>query len=166
MDPAHRLNEAEIADALSGTPPEKRIADCDTCAKEFAAWKDLGDGLRRELDERADLPAYFWTRQQARIRERLVPRAASLRWAAAAILALVLLAFGLVRHNVPPRMEIAQNSPSTATVQNAQTDPDDALLQDIDASLQQEVPAPLMPAAVLVQELDLASKQAQQVKEN
>ncbi len=166
MEPVHRLNEAEIADGLSGAPPEKRIADCDTCAQEFAAWKDLGDGLRHDLDGRTDLPAYFWTRQQARIRERLASRSTSLRWAAAAIFALILLASGLVHHTVLPPMEIAQNSPSTATLQTGQTDPDDALLRDIDASLQQEVPSPLMPATVLVQELDLASKQAQQVKEN
>ena len=162
MDLVHRLNEAEITDALAGQA-EERVAECQPCAAEFAAWKDLGGRLRQDLESRADRPAYFWTRQQARIRERLAPRAAGLRWAAAAIFALILLAFGLIHQSATPRSEIAQ---TTSAVQVAQADPDDALLEDIQASLEREVPAPLAPAAVLVEEMSSASKQAQQVKEN
>ena len=162
MDLVHRLNEAEITDALAGQA-EERVAECQPCAAEFAAWKDLGGRLRQDLESRADRPAYFWTRQQARIRERLAPRAAGLRWAAAAIFALILLAFGLIHQGAAPRSEIAQ---TTSAVQVAQADPDDALLEDIQASLEREVPAPLAPAAVLVEEMSSASKQAQQVKEN
>jgi anti-sigma factor RsiW len=161
MDWAHRLNEDEISDALSGKPAEERIADCESCAAEFAAWTELGARLRRDLESRADMPGYFWTRQQARIRERLAPRATRLRWAAAAIFALILLSFGLIRHGVTPKAGIAQTPPA---VRMAQADPDDALLQDIHLSLQREVPAPLAPVAVLVEEV--SSNQAQQVKEN
>ncbi len=154
MDWTHQLNEVEITDALSGKPADERIANCDTCAAEFAAWRELGGRLRGELESRSDMPGYFWTRQQARIRERLAPRATSLRWAAAAIFVLILLAFGLIQQGVTP------------TVPVAQVDPDDALLQDIHASLQREVPAPLAPATVLVEEVASASNQAQQAKEN
>jgi len=162
MDLVHRLNEAEITDALAGQA-EERVAECQPCAAEFAAWKDLGGRLRQDLESRADRPAYFWTRQQARIRERLAPRAAGLRWAAAAIFALILLAFGLIHQSATPRSGISQ---TTSAVQVAQADPDDALLQDIQASLEREVPTPLAPAAVLVEEMASASNQAQQTKEN
>src|SRR5208337_3575015 len=100
MDSVHRLNEAEIADALAGKAAAERVADCQPCAAEFAAWKDLGGKLRQDLESRADRPAYFWTRQQARIRERLAPRRASAPWAAAAIFALMLLAVGLIQQGV------------------------------------------------------------------
>ncbi len=161
MDWAHQLNEAEISDALAGNAADKPIADCESCAAEFAAWTQLGDKLRHDLESRADMPAYFWTRQQARIRERLAPRATRLRWAAAAIFALILLAFGLIWQGVTPQPQTAAK-----TQVMEQADPDDALLQDVHASLQREVPAPLAPAAVLVQEMASASNQAQQTKEN
>jgi len=167
MDQIHRLNEDEIANALSGKPAEERIAECPTCAGEFAAWTELGGGLRQDMESRADLPAYFWMRQQARIRERLTPSATRLRWAAVAIFALVLLAFGLVQRGAAPTAKVAQIAPPVAASQVAQQpDPDDALLQDIHASLRRELPAPLAPAVVLVEEMASAPDQAQQVKEN
>jgi len=166
MDQVHRLNEDEITDALSGKPAVEQIAECPTCAEEFVAWRELGCRLRQEVESRADLPAYFWMRQQARISERLAPRATRLRWAAVAIFALVLLAFGLVQRGAAPRAKVAQIAPPVAASQVAQTDPDDALLQDVHASLQRELPAPLAPAVVLVEEMASASNQAQQVKEN
>jgi len=162
MDQVHRLNEAEIAAALAGQPAEERIADCENCAAEFAAWSDLGNGLRGDLASQAEQPAYFWTRQQARIREQLTPRAATPRWAAAAICALVLFAFALIHQGIAPSHEIAQTAPPAAA---APADPDDALLEDIQASLEREVPAPLAPAAMLVNEMASAPKTAQ-VKEN
>jgi len=166
MDQLHRLNEDEITSALSGQPEEDRIADCPSCAAEFADWTELGGKLRQELASRSNLPAHFWAQQRARIRERLVPGATRLRWAAAAICALVLLAVGLIRRGAAPRGEVARIAPPVAASQVAQVDPDDALLRDIHASLQRELPAPLAPAGVLVDEMASASKQAQQVKEN
>jgi len=170
MDLVHRLNEAEIADALADKAAEERVADCQPCAAEFAAWKDLGGRLRQDLESRAEKPSYFWMRQQARIRERLAPRAASARWAAAAIFALILLAFGLIQRGVTPKMdkmEMARTAPAVPAVQVAQAEADDdTLLEDIQASLQREVPAPLAPAAVLVEEMASASKQGKQAKEN
>lgn len=163
MDRIHRLNEAEVADALSGQPAKDRIAECESCAAEFAAWKDLGNSLRGDLESKADLPSYFWTRQQARIRERRVPRANPLRWAAAAICALILFAFVLIHQGLSPSHEIAQAAPPAA---GAPADPDDALLEDIQVSLQREVPAPLAPAAMLVEEIASALPQTPQVKEN
>jgi predicted anti-sigma-YlaC factor YlaD len=166
MDWAHRLNEAEISDALLGKPADEHTANCESCAAELAAWTELGGRLRQDLESRADLPAHFWTRQQARIRERLAPRAARLRWAAATICGLVILAFGLIRQGDTPQTEVAQTTPAAMAVRVAQADPDDALLQDVQASLQREVPASLAPAAVLIEEVASASKQVQQVKEN
>jgi hypothetical protein len=166
MDRVHRLNDAEIADALSGQAAQERIANCESCAAEFAQWKRIGEELRCDLDGRADLPPYFWTRQRAHIRERLSPSASSLRWAAAAIFALVLLAFGLIRHGETPNADSASIEPHGAPVQMAQSDPDDVLLRDIEASVYREVPAPLAPATVLVEEMASASDQAQHLKEN
>jgi len=164
MDQLHRLNVDEIADALSGKSAEERIADCPSCAAEFADWTELGGKLRQDLASRSDLPVYFWALQRARICERLAPRTASLGWVTAAICALVLLAFGLIRQDVAPRTEVAHAKPAISASPVAQVDPDDDLLQDIHASLERELPAPLAPAAVLVEEM--ASNQAQQVKEN
>jgi len=166
MDQLHRLNEDEIADALSGKPAEERIANCPRCAAEFADWTELGDKLRQDVASRADLPAHFWAQQRARVRERLAPRATRLRWAAVTICALVLLAFGMLQRGVAPDAEMAQTTPAVSVTQANQADPDDALLQDIDASLQRELPAPLAPAAVLVEEMASASNQAQHPKEN
>jgi len=167
MDLVHRLNEAEIADALAGKAAEERVADCQYCAAEFAAWKDLGGRLRQDLESQADRPAYFWTRQQVRIRERLAPRAASPRWAAAAVFALILLAVGLIQRGVTPKMEMARTAPAVPTVQVEQAESDDdTLLEDIQASLQRELPASLAPAAVLVEEVTSASEQGKQLKEN
>jgi len=166
MDQLHRLNEDEIADALSGKPAEERIANCPSCGEEFAAWTELGGRLRQHVASRADMPAHFWAQQRARIRERMAPRATRLRWAAVTICALVLLAFGMVQRGAAPAGEDAQTTPAVSASQMAQADPDDALLQDIDASLQRELPAPLAPAAVLVEEMASASDQAQHLKEN
>jgi len=163
MDRVHRLNDAEIADALSGQPAEQRIAECESCAVEFTEWRELGEELRRELESQAELPGYFWSRQQARIRERLAPRAASLPWAAAAICALIVAAFGLVHQSVLPQQPAAVKAPRVVA---QQLESDDALLQDIQLSVEREVPAPLAPAAMLVEEMASNSKQAPQLKEN
>ena len=167
MDLVHRLNEAEIADALAGRAAEQRIAECDRCSLEYAAWEDVGSKLRQDLESRAEKPVYFWTRQQARIRERLEPRRASARWASAAVFALILLAFGLIRQAVTPTPETVRTAPPVSTVRLApMSSDDDALLEDIQTSLEREVPAPLAPAAVLVDEMASAANQGRQVKEN
>jgi len=166
MDQLHRLNEDEIADALSGKPAKERIADCPSCAGEFADWMEVGDRLRQDVASRSELPAHFWAQQRARIRERLVPRATRLRWAAITTCALVLLAFGMVQRGVAPKAESAQATPAVQATEAAQADPDDALLRDINASLQRELPAPLAPAAVLVEEMASASNRTQREKEN
>jgi len=165
MDLVHRLNEAEVAEALAGEAAEERIAECDRCAAEFAAWAELGGKMRQELQARAHLPGYFWARQQARIRERLAPRKASARWAGAAVFALMVLAFGLIHQAATPRVETAQAvaAASPAKLGPAYAD-DDALLEDIQTSLAREVPEPLAPAAVLVEEM--ASDRTQHPKEN
>ena len=59
---------------------------------------------------------------------------------------------------------VAQAKPVISVSPVAQVDPDDDLLQDIHASLERELPTPLAPAALLVEEM--ASNQAQHVKEN
>ena len=166
MDRVHRLNETEIADALSGEPVEERIASCDTCAAEFEQWKRIGEELRADLDGRADLPPYFWTRQRAHIRERLSSKAPSLRWATAVIFALVLLAFGLIRQSTTPNAETTSITPQTTPVQIVERDPDDVLLRDVEASLNREVPTALAPANLLVEEMASVSNPAQSLREN
>ena len=165
MDQIHRLNEDEIAGALSGQPADERIAECPSCATEFVEWADLGGRLRQDMASRADKPVFFWTRQRARIRERLTPRGAGLRWVAGAICALVLLASGLIHQSAAPRREVAQTI-TRANAMPATTDPDDALLQDVQTSLDRDVPAPLEPAAMLVDEMASAPQHTPQVKEN
>jgi len=167
MEIVDRLNEAEIADALAGKTADERILECVGCGAEFAAWKDLGGRLRQDLECRADMPGYFWTRQQARIRERLAQRTVSAGWAAAAVLVLILLAFGMIRQGAVPKTEMAGATTMAAMARIAPVNSDDdALLEGIHNSLQRDVPASLAPAAVLLDEVASASKQAQKVKEN
>lgn len=161
MDPLHQLNEAEIAEALSGQAPEARLlASCEGCSTEFAEWSELGGKLRAEFHAQADMPGYFWARQQARIRQRLEPGPMPLRAVLAGILALLVVACGLILAPVQP------SQPQVSQASRRPADQDDVLLEEIQASLQKDVPGPLMPAAVLVQELTNGPMQDQKVKED
>ncbi len=120
------------------------------CGPKLAEMSAIAHTLRADLDAAAERPSHFWTRQQARIRERTSARPARLRWPIAAMGALAALSFALLSVKAP-----APAPAPAAAVQTA--DADDLLLQDIQHSLAHRAPEALMPASVLVQEMATGS---------
>lgn len=155
------LNDVEIAQALLGTAAaevRRHLEACPGCRGEYVRLDSGLAGYGAALRAQAERPEFFWRRQRAEVGARLSrPQAAgSLRWALAGGLALLALALGLVSADIRP----------AAPVQ-AQIDPDDALLVDIQHSLQHQVPAPLLPAALLVEEVRAGAQGPNpEVKEN
>jgi hypothetical protein len=125
----------------------------ETLPAELAGLRDL---LRADLLRAAEKPSYFWARQRANIRERLVGPKPLLRWSIAAMAAIALVSLAL----------LAGNRTASAPPQQAQrVDADDLLLKDIQHSLAHRAPEPLMPASVLVQEIT-ANSRNQQKRDN
>lgn len=155
------LSEVEFHEVLMGcesVAARAHLAICRECAVEHAALAAMRAELKRDLSAQAEQPGYFWSRQQARIRERIHRAGHPLRLAMAGILALVAVAFSLVAYDARPKAP-----PAAQTQAN---DPDDLLLRNIQTSLRREVPRPLMPATVIVDEVAAGSVAERQVKEN
>ncbi len=124
---------------------------------EIAEMSTIGKALRADLDRATDRPAYFWVRQQARVRERLVNHGTPLRWPIAAMTGLAILSFAL----------LSIKTPSPVLRPQAQVvDSDDLLLKDIQHSLAHQAPETLMPANVLVQEMTADSIRNEQKRDN
>ncbi len=147
MQIERHLNDAEISELLAGERMEeatRHLAGCSACAAELAELANMRDALRSDLNAASDRPAHFWMRQHAQLRERLAVLRPTLRWPIAAMAALAALSFGLFSIKTP--------APAPArSVQSA--DADDRLLRDLQRSLAQRAPEPLLPATVLVQEM-------------
>ena len=156
------LNDDQFAEVLLGNGADPHLAQCECCSAEAGNLARMSDVLRQDLQSRSDMPGYFWSRQQARIRERLVQHTSPVRWAAVAVFVLILAAFALITHGMRP--ELAQRSGNSSTAQTANAD--DALLEDIQASLQRPVPKPFMPATLLVQAVSSGRTQNSDLKEN
>ncbi len=147
MQTKQHLNDAELSELLGGERMEeatRHLAGCTTCAAELVELANVRDALRSDLNAACDRPAHFWMRQQAQLRERLAVHRTPLRWPIAAMAALAALSFGLFSIKAPAP------TPARST-QSA--DADDLLLRDIQHSLAQRAPEPLLPATVLVQEM-------------
>ncbi len=141
------LNDAEVSELLAGEGIEeaaRHLARCATCSAEIAEVAAMRDALRADLSAAADRPEHFWMRQRARVRERLAVPRTTLRWPIAAMAALAALSFGLLSIKTP--------TPAPARAMQS-TDADDLLLRDIQHSLAQRAPEPLLPATILVQEM-------------
>ena len=121
---------------------------------EMAEISAMAQALRADLDTAAARPPFFWTRQQARVRERISARPTRLRRPIAAMGALAALSFALLSVKPP--------APAPAPVASVQAvDADDLLLQNIQHSLSHHAPDALMPASVLVQEMTSDSNHQQ-----
>ena len=142
------LTDYQWAELLAGSnsaDEREHLAACSGCRAEE-------EKLRRALEDYRDLlqlsaarPEGFWREQRAAIAARLPgnPRPL-LAWAlaaAAVVAAAVLL------------LETPSRVPNVA-----QTDPDHALLVEVQRSVERELPRALEPAALLAQELSRAAQ--------
>ncbi len=156
------LNDEQFAEVLLGNSADPHLARCKPCSAETGNLTRMTELLRQDLQSRSDMPGYFWSRQQVRIRELLVRHTSPVRWAAVAVFAVILVAFALITHGMQP--ELAQRSGNSPTAQTANAD--DVLLEEIQASLQRPVPKPFMPATLLVQAVSSGHTQNSDLKEN
>ncbi len=158
------LSDAELGELLQGTPNSElreHAEGCAPCREDVRRLAAATRGLKQELGWVEAQPEYFWTRQRAQIAARLAEPAGSLRWAFAGGLALLALATVLLMN--PPSASLP---PAPAAAQNQAVDPDEQLLREIEHSLSHQVPGPLMPATLLVQEIDANHANPDQMKEN
>ncbi len=156
------LNDEQFAEVLLGNSADPHLVRCKPCSAETGNLTRMTELLRQDLQLRSDMPGYFWSWQQVRIRERLVRHTNSLSWAAVAVLVLVFAAVALISHGMQP--QLAEHSGNSFTAQRANAD--DVLLEDIQASLQRPVPKPFMPATLLVQAVSSGHTQNSDLKEN
>lgn len=160
------LNDADITELLLGTASlatREHVAVCGACRTECESTAAAAASLKRDVSERAAMAEHFWTRQRAHIAARTSAARGSLRWALAGGLALVAVAGALIFGQ--PR-DSAPSASLPATAQDQAIDPDEQLLLEIQHSLRHESPEALAPAALLVQEIDSANGDPNQVKEN
>ncbi len=139
------LDDGDVTEFLLDMPSnaaEAHILTCDPCCAEVEDARAAVMQIRASLRDAAHRPETFWSMQEARILQRAQRRPAGRAmapvWAAAC--ALILLAVLLLRAG-SPQIEVA-----------AQPDPDDVLLEQVQADLYQQVPSALAPAVVIAQE--------------
>ena len=158
------LSDAELSELLVGAARSelREHADgCASCREDVRGLATATRGLKEEWARAETHPEYFWMGQRARIAARLAEPAGSLRWAFAGGLALLALAAGLLIN--PPSASLP---PAATTAQNQAVDPDEQLLREIEHSLAHQVPEPLTPATLLVQEMNADNANHDEMKEN
>jgi len=138
------LNDEQFAERFASsidTHTHEHLAACPACREEEGLLNDLLARYRQTVHAASHRPEAFWQWQRTTIATRRIGRLGSRRlaWATAAV-AVVLLAILLIEKSSPPK-------PS------AQSDPDHALLVDVERSVRRELPRALEPAALLAQEV-------------
>ncbi len=143
------LTDEQLADRFAGganTPTHEHLTACPACREEEELLNDLQARYRKTVHAAAHRPEAFWQWQRTAIAAQSIGRLESRRlaWATAAA-AMVLLAMLLIERMPPPKPL-------------AQSDPDHALLVDVDRSVRRELPRALEPAALLAQEVSRGSE--------
>ena len=144
----HLSDEQVAALLLGGASGEAgaHVAECGECRMEDQRLRTALGGYGEAVRGAAERPEAFWAWQRVAIAGQLTARRTHSRrlvWAAAMAL-LVMLASALVRQGAPEPVA-------------AQTDPDHALLVEVERSMQRDVPVALAPAALLAQEMSRAA---------
>lgn len=146
--PGHPTEEQWSAVMLDAADDAARvhIENCAACRVERERFKGAVTALHDSVARASNRPEAFWQRQRAMISaraslQRFIER--RLVWAAA--LAVVVLAASM----------LLRQAPATHT---AAADSDQALLMDIDRSVDRGVPEALAPAALLTQEISRATQ--------
>ena len=134
----HELSEWLLGSAAGEVA--RHLENCSMCRAEAGDLKEAIGRFRMSVHAEAERGPIFWTRQRAKIRERIALRhpASVLRWALFAVIALVAV---LLLSRSPQLPQLANNDAA-----------DDALLQQVESSVRQGVPTALGPAALISQE--------------
>jgi hypothetical protein len=147
------LNDEQFTEWLLGTTDSEivqHVAACDACRTEGEQLRNTIAGYRESAQRAAERDEAFWTRQRVAIRSRL-PRqrfVPHFRWAAAAVMALLICAAVLLTRSPQPSQQ-AKNEIS-----------DDVLLQQVESSLDRSYPAALAPAVLIDEERSRALSSA------
>jgi hypothetical protein len=147
------LNEEQFAEWLLETNDREtaqHLAACSTCRAEGESLRNAIDGYRESACQTAERDEAFWARQRLAIHsrsksQRFVPY---FRWAAATVMVLVVIAAFVLTRSPQPAQR-AKNDLS-----------DDALLQQVENSLDRGYPAALAPAMLIDQERSRALSSA------
>ena len=147
------LSDEELTAAAAGERSPRtagHLEMCPQCWEQMSLYRERLASLRQDVCYSAGRSALDWGRQSRSIQQRIAD--ARIRktqgWNAPFALAASALAIGLFIfvflgfHNPPPQTEHAQTAISDA-----------ALLSDIQARLDQELPDALQPAGLLVSEM-------------
>lgn len=135
----------QLLNPLGELAAREHLAACPACRDEEESLRDLLAHYRQTIRSAAERTAAFWQGQQTALAGRWTERpAARLAWAAAA--AIVVLAAVLLTEKTPPAQPMATS------------DPDHALLVDIERSVRRELPRALEPAVLLAQEVSRSSE--------
>lgn len=144
------LTDEQMTDRLAGAEDaaaREHLAACSSCREEEERLR-RGLAQYREAQRAATArPEAFWQWQQTAIAARLGGRStARQRWTWAGAMAMVVLAATLLLRESPPPSPVIQ------------TDPDHALLVDVERSVRRELPRALEPAALLAQEVSRSAE--------
>ncbi len=139
------LSDEQLTERLLNAPgdpaSQAHLTACPACREEEEGLRQLLAGYRQATNAMAERPASFWHGQQGGLAARWTGHSTGWRLAWAATVAAVVLTAILMQEKTPPAKSFAT------------TDPDHALLVDVERSVRREVPRALEPAALLAQEL-------------
>jgi len=160
------LDDEQFVAVLEGAASETvatHVAKCVACREEVAWLSGAAWRLAAWSRKTAAQSAGFWYAQRQVIAEQAAGRREPSRLPAwsAAMAAVVLAALLLAQVSAPDAQTLRARAAQGSGAEPAAIDPDDALLAEIEASLQLPVPRPLQPALLVAQELSRAAEQAE-----
>ena len=148
--PGH-LTDEQLGELLTESPggsagAREHLAVCAACRDEHERLDSFLAEYARALRAEGTRPAAFWEGQQRSIAAQREARGASRRMVWATAVATAVFAVAL----------LLEQGPSPAPV--AETDPDQALLAEVQVSVERDLPRALEPAALLAAEMARAAK--------
>jgi hypothetical protein len=145
MATQHHLADEELTVLLAGGAPraaQQHLDACSACHQERERLEQDLAGMRASVDELAEQPEAFWTRQRAGVLARAGRRRLAVLSAPLLATACLLLALALGLLNAEP-------APAPQAVASPSAD----MLVEVERTLQQPVPDALAPAALLTDEI-------------
>jgi hypothetical protein len=144
----HLDDKAFASTLINPGETSAHIERCHSCRDERIAFESALRNLPEAMRSASEQPQIFWQRQQTAIRSRIaIEEASHQSWAgfAWATLGSLILLAGLLLHG-------ARTSPQP----QAQSDPDQELLLEVERAVQSNVPESLAPAALLAEDIRAA----------
>jgi len=158
---AEHLSDEQFAEALLGALDDAaaaHAAECDACRAELARVSGAVGRVSEWTRAATERPTGFWYTQRRAILEGLSarPQQSHLTAWAGALATLVLAAVLLGQVSIEPGLLTGNANGGSETA--AQTDPDDELMLEIQASVRRPVPRAFEPALLVTQELHRAAE--------